>query len=81
MRTVVPISPEIAMTQACADLTRPCPFCGQLDKIGIDDAEGYDENDVCSIEYFSVCGNCGCEGPKVESPALAAASWNHRATI
>jgi Lar family restriction alleviation protein len=81
MSTVVPISPEIAMTRACADVTRPCPFCGQLDKIEMHDDEGYDESEVWGTAYFVACGNCGSEGPKVESPALAAASWNHRATI
>ena len=81
MSTVVPISPEVAMTRACADVTRPCPFCGQRDKIEVCDAEGYDDNDVYCIGYFAACGNCGCEGPKAESPALATASWNHRTTI
>jgi Lar family restriction alleviation protein len=81
MSTVVPINPEVAMTRACADVTHPCPFCGQLDKIEVCDAEGYDDNDVYCVEYYAACPNCGCEGPKTESPALAAAAWNHRTTI
>jgi Lar family restriction alleviation protein len=78
MSTVVPISSEVATTRACADVTRPCPFCGQIDKIEVCDDEGYDDNDVYVTVYYVDCARCGCEGPKADSPALAAASWNHR---
>lgn len=80
MSTIAPIPHEAGMLLAGPDVTRPCPFCGQFDKTELCSEDGFDENDLLGTAYWVACANCGAEGPKAYSPALAAGIWNHRTT-
>ena len=41
------------------------------------DVDDYDESEMMATRFWVACCQCSCEGPKAETPALAAAAWNH----
>lgn len=55
-----------------ADISQPCPFCGERDTVIRRTAS------LAGTSVWFACLNCECEGPKAETPAVAAAAWNHR---
>ena len=47
----------------------PCPFCGLAGSLYFD----YPKMD-CVVK----CDNCGCHGPKCDTPQSASTNWNTR---
>jgi Lar family restriction alleviation protein len=51
----------------------PCPFCGQADRLALENVPHGDES-----AFYVACPGCACEGPWGKSEGSGRGYWNRR---